>query len=507
MTSTKRTGHPLALTAATGCAALALCGVGWLLAGPSGLLAAGIAGALVALLVVRLLHVPSAPRPAPPACADVPFEDAPYVRYRKLFSALSWGQVSARQFDHATRRHIERVTGAVLSERRTVDPVTNPDAARELLGDDLWALADPDRPRSDDSNAPATPLQDAGRCPSRSPSGGAVTAVAETELDLPQCATLAARVLDEVERAIVGKRATLRMVLLGILASGHVLLEDLPGLGKTLLARSFATALGLRFTRVQFTPDLLPADLTGAPVYDPRSGELSFRPGPVFTQLLLADEINRTPPKTQAALLEAMSEHQVSTDGETMQLPEPFVVLATDNPIEFEGTYPLPEAQLDRFVARVRLGYPGAEDEAELLRRRIARATPELPTVRQVVDTPGLLAMRRMVERVEADDDLLAYVVAVTAATRQHAQCAVGASPRASLALLQLARAHAMLDSRDFLIPDDVKAVAVPALGHRVVLRPELWVRRLSGDDVVADVLRQVPVPHPAPSRRRDAAP
>jgi MoxR-like ATPase len=273
------------------------------------------------------------------------------------------------------------------------------------------------------------------------------------------------------------------------------------------MARSFAATLGLRFTRVQFTPDLLPADLTGAPVYDPRTGELSFRPGPVFTQLLLADEINRTPPKTQAALLEAMSEHQVSADGETMPLPEPFVVLATDNPIEFEGTYPLPEAQLDRFIARVRLGYPGARDEAELLRRRIARATPEPPVLRQVVDAAGLMAMRRTVERVEADDDLLAYVVALAAATRHHAQCAVGASPRASLALLQLARAHAVLDSRDFVGPDDVKAVAVPAFGHRIVLRPELWVRRLSGDDVVEDVLRQVPVPHPTPSRRTGSAP
>ncbi|MEU6284397.1 MoxR family ATPase [Streptomyces sp. NPDC047028] len=334
-----------------------------------------------------------------------------------------------------------------------------------------------------------------------------MTAVAGTELDIPQCAGLAGRVLDEVERAIVGKRNALTLVLLGILASGHVLLEDLPGLGKTLMARSFAAALGLRFTRVQFTPDLLPADLTGAAVYDPRTGELSFRPGPVFTQLLLADEINRTPPKTQAALLEAMSEHQVSADGESRPLPLPFVVLATDNPIEFEGTYPLPEAQLDRFIVRVRLGYPGEQDEAELLRRRMERATPELPVVGQVVDAAGLLAMRRVVERVEVEDDLLAYVVAIASATRHHPQCAVGASPRASLALLQLARAHALLAGRDFVSPEDVKAVAVPALGHRIVLRPELWVRRLSGDDVVADVLGQVPVPNPTPSHDKKTAP
>ncbi|MET8631735.1 MoxR family ATPase [Streptomyces sp. NPDC004680] len=329
--------------------------------------------------------------------------------------------------------------------------------------------------------------------------------MADTELGLPRCAELASRVLDEVEHAIVGKRDALHLVLLGILAAGHVLLEDLPGLGKTLMARSFATALGLRFTRMQFTPDLLPADLTGAPVYDPRTGELSFRPGPVFTQLLLADEINRTPPKTQAALLEAMAEDQVSADGETRPLPKPFVVLATDNPIEFEGTYPLPEAQLDRFIARVRLGYPGERDEAELLRRRITRATPEPPVVRQVVDAAGLLAMRRAVERIETSDDLLTYVVALTTATRHHAQCAVGASPRASLALLQLARAHAMLQGRDFAEPDDVKAVAVPALGHRIVLRPEVWVRRLSGDDVITDVLHSVPVPEPTPSRHGQA--
>lgn len=326
--------------------------------------------------------------------------------------------------------------------------------------------------------------------------------VVGTELDVPQCATLAARVLDEVERAVVGKRQALRLILLGILASGHVLLEDLPGLGKTLAARSFATALGLGFTRMQFTPDLLPADLTGAPVYDPRTGELAFRPGPVFTQLLLADEINRTPPKTQAALLEAMSEHQVSSDGETRPLPVPFIVLATDNPIEFEGTYPLPEAQLDRFIARVRIGHPDTQDEAELLNRRLRRADPGPPMVGQVVDAAGVVAMRRAVEQVEVEPDLVDYVVALASATRAHAQCAVGASPRASLALLQMARGQALLEGRDFVTADDVKSVAVPALAHRIVLRPELWVRRLSGDDVIADVLRTVPVPDPHPTHR-----
>ncbi|MFE3946781.1 AAA family ATPase [Streptomyces sp. NPDC059118] len=335
-----------------------------------------------------------------------------------------------------------------------------------------------------------------------------MTAIAGSEATVARCAALAERVLDEVERSIVGKREALRLVLLGMLGSGHVLLEDLPGLGKTLMARSFATALGLRFTRVQFTPDLLPADLTGAPVYDPRTGDLSFRPGPVFTQLLLADEINRTPPKTQAALLEAMSEHQVSADGETRALPSPFIVLATDNPIEFEGTYPLPEAQLDRFIARVRLGYPEASDERELLRRRVESGTPEPPTAQRVTDAGQLLAMRRVVEHVEVDEELLAYVVALVAATRRHPQCAVGASPRAALALLQLARGHALLSQRDFLTPADVKAVAVAALGHRLVLRPELWVRRVCGDDVITDVLRQVPVPATLPPRTiRDTTP
>jgi MoxR-like ATPase len=334
-----------------------------------------------------------------------------------------------------------------------------------------------------------------------------VTTTAGTAMTVRECVELADAVLDEVERAIVGKRDALRLVLLGILASGHVLLEDMPGLGKTMMARSFATALGLDFTRVQFTPDLLPADLTGAPVYDPRTGELTFRPGPVFTHLLLADEINRTPPKTQAALLEAMSEHQVSADGETMPLPDPFVVLATDNPIEFEGTYPLPEAQLDRFIVRVRLGYPSARDEAELLRRRVRRGTPEPAVLRQVASAEQLLAMRGTLELVEVDDDLFDYIVAVAAATREHPSCAVGASPRAALALLQMSRGQAALAGRDYLSPQDVRAAAAPVLGHRIVLRPELWVRRITGDDVVTEVLQQVPVPETVPRRAGSAAP
>jgi MoxR-like ATPase len=301
-------------------------------------------------------------------------------------------------------------------------------------------------------------------------------------------------VLDEVEKAVVGKRAALELVLLGILSGGHVLLEDLPGLGKTLMARSFARVLGLQMRRIQFTPDLLPSDVTGAPVLDPGTGELTFRAGPVFANLVLADEINRTPPRTQAALLEAMAERQVTVDGVTRQLPEPFTVLATDNPIEFEGTYPLPEAQLDRFTMRVRIGYLSAPDEALMLRRRIDRKAPEA-SLRSIGEAADLLAMSRSLEDVEVDDDLLDYVVRVQTATRDHAHIVVGSSPRGGLAVLALARGRAVLAGRSFVTPDDVKQVAVPALGHRLVLRPELWVRRVSGDEVVAEVVDSVPTP------------
>jgi MoxR-like ATPase len=309
-----------------------------------------------------------------------------------------------------------------------------------------------------------------------------------------ETALLCGRVLAEVEQVIVGKPDAVRTVLLGVLASGHILIEDLPGLGKTLLARTFATVLGLEFTRVQFTPDMLPADLTGAMVLDLGSGEAVFRPGPVFTGLLLADEINRTPPKTQAALLEAMAEGQVSVDGVTRPLPRPFVVLATDNPIEYEGTYPLPEAQLDRFTARVSLGYLDAGGEAEMARRRLARGSaPPVPA--QVTDAGRLLAMRESLEEVQLHPDLLGYVVALVQATRAHPQVSVGASPRGTLAVIQLARGHAVLDGRDYVTPEDIKAVAVPALAHRLVLRPEMWVRQITSQDITAEVLASTPVP------------
>jgi MoxR-like ATPase len=308
-----------------------------------------------------------------------------------------------------------------------------------------------------------------------------------------------AAVLAEVERAVVGHRRGLELVLSGILAGGHVLLEDLPGLGKTLIARSFATVLGLDFARIQFTPDLLPSDVVGAPLYDQRTGEMVFRPGPVFTQLLLADEIDRTPPKTQAALLEAMGESQVSMDGVTRKLPQPFVVLATDNPIEYEGTYELPEAQLDRFLLRLSLGYLQAAEETAMLQRRIDRQH-EAAQLRRVTTATELLSMRASLERIEISPDLLQYVVAIVRATRSHAQIQVGASPRGSLALVQLARAQAVLTGRDYVIPDDVKKVAVAALAHRITLRPELWVRQVRSDDVVARLLDSVPVPATDPA-------
>jgi MoxR-like ATPase len=314
-----------------------------------------------------------------------------------------------------------------------------------------------------------------------------------------QTAERCARILDEVERAVVGNRRALELVLIAVLAGGHILIEDLPGLGKTLIARSFAQVLGLDFTRIQFTPDLLPSDVVGAPMYDQRTGVMEFRPGPVFTQLLLADEINRTPPKTQAALLEAMGEGQVSMDGQTRPLPQPFVVLATDNPIEYEGTYELPEAQLDRFLLRLRLGYLQTTDEVAMLQRRLDRRA-ENAVLEQVTDAAELLGMRASLEDVEVSPDLLEYAVALVQATRGHRQIQVGASPRGGLALVQLARGQALLQLRDYVTPDDIKQIAVPALAHRVTLRPELWVRQVSPDDVVASLLGTVPTPRTEPA-------
>ncbi len=313
-------------------------------------------------------------------------------------------------------------------------------------------------------------------------------------MELDRVAEICERILGEVERAVVGKREALELVLLGLLADGHVLLEDFPGLAKTLLARSFAQVTELRFSRIQFTPDLMPSDVTGSSIFDQRRAEFEFRPGPIFANLLLADEINRAPPKTQAALLEAMQERQVTIEGTTHALERPFLVLATQNPIEYEGTYPLPEAQLDRFVLRTGIGYPGRDDEWDVLLRRIERRVDEVE-LQSVADRETLLALQRAVEDVYVAESLGYYMVDLVAATRASARTQVGASPRGTLALLKLSRCKAALRGRDFVTPEDVKAVAVPALAHRLILNPELWVQRVSPEDVVREALETVPTP------------
>jgi MoxR-like ATPase len=309
-----------------------------------------------------------------------------------------------------------------------------------------------------------------------------------------QVAASAERIIAELERAIVGKRDALELVLLGVLADGHVLIEDFPGLAKTLIARSFAQVTSMRFTRVQFTPDLMPSDVTGSSIFDQRTSDFDFRPGPIFTNLLLADEINRAPPKTQAALLEGMQERQVTIEGTTRVLERPFIVLATQNPIEYEGTYPLPEAQLDRFLLRLRVGYPGREDEWRILEQRLERGIDEVELT-PVVDRATLLELQRAIEDVHVAESVGRYMVEVVAATRSNSRLQVGASPRGALALLKLSRCRAALRGRDFVTPDDIKEVAVPALAHRLSLKPELWVQRITGDEVVRETLDRVPTP------------
>lgn len=316
------------------------------------------------------------------------------------------------------------------------------------------------------------------------------------EIDVAATSRLAGDVLAEVDRAVVGKSDELALVLCGVLAGGHVLLEDLPGLGKTLAARSFAQTLGLEFTRAQFTPDLLPADLTGSFVFDQRVAEFVFRRGPLFTGLLLADEINRTPPKTQAALLEAMQERQITVEGETFELDPPFVVLATANPVEYEGTYPLPEAQLDRFLLRISFGYPSPQEEWEVLSRRIQRGE-EAQELNTIVDADTLLAMQSAVETVVVDEDVGRYCVKLAVATREHSHVQIGASPRGALALLLCSRAYAVIAGRDYVTPEDVKAVAPSVLPHRITVKPELWLTKATGDTVTAEVLASVPTPTP----------
>jgi MoxR-like ATPase len=317
-----------------------------------------------------------------------------------------------------------------------------------------------------------------------------------------EVAALGHQLLDEVEKAVVGKRDVLELMLMALLADGHVLIEDYPGLAKTLMARSFAQVTDLQFARVQFTPDLMPMDVTGSPVLNPATAELSFRPGPIFSNLLLADEVNRAPAKTQAALLEAMQERQVTIDGTTHRLDRPFLVVATQNPIEYEGTYPLPEAQLDRFIVRIGVGYPTPADEWSVLEKRLERRTDEI-NLQVVVDAAALRVMQKSVEDVHVSESVGRYIVDLVGATRHRNRVLVGASPRGSLAVMKVARAKAILQGRDFVTPDDVKAVAIPALAHRLILRPELWVQDIQGDDIVTECLELVPTPPSVPERGR----
>lgn len=313
-------------------------------------------------------------------------------------------------------------------------------------------------------------------------------------ISIAEAARRSQALLGALQKIIIGKEAVLQHLLLGLYSGGNILLEDFPGLAKTLIARLVAQVTGLDFKRIQFTPDLLPGDITGGFIYNQKQGDFVFRPGPLFTNLVLADEVNRAPPKTQAALLEVMQERQVTIEGVTYAMQTPFVVLATQNPIELEGTYPLPEAQLDRFIMRLRIGYPAPEDERRILAQRGARGQDKID-LEPLIDATQLVQIQAAVEQVHTSEAIQQYIVALATATRQHAQVQVGASPRGSLALYQLARAHALLEGRDFVLPDDVKTMAAAALAHRLLLKPELWVRGMQAEDIVQDILNRTPIP------------
>ncbi len=313
---------------------------------------------------------------------------------------------------------------------------------------------------------------------------------------------IADRVIHNVEQVIIGKRQAIELVLVALLCKGHVLLEDVPGTGKTVLAKSIARSVGCKFKRIQFTPDLLPADVTGISIYNQQTCAFEFRPGPVMAQIVLADEINRATPKTQSALLEAMEEHQITVDGTTYALPAPFIVLATQNPIEYEGTYPLPEAQLDRFLLRIHLGYPDKFDEIAILKRQ--RQAHPLDALDTVVDVDDLLQLQEVIKAVHVDDLIEEYIVALATATRHHEDVYLGASTRGTLALYRTAQAWAALRGRDYVIPDDIKTLASPVLGHRLIINPAARVRNMLADDVIGDILGAVPVPGARAGRRYD---
>jgi len=316
----------------------------------------------------------------------------------------------------------------------------------------------------------------------------------KNEDNLKKAEVLSYRILDEVEKVIVGKRKPLEKILTAIFSSGHILIEDLPGLGKTMITNCIAQTLGLDFKRVQFTPDLLPTDITGGYIFDRDKGSFVLRQGPIFANIILADEINRASPKTQSALLEAMQENQVTLEGETMKLPDPFIVIATQNPIEYEGTFPLPEAQLDRFLVKVKIGYPTPSQEMEILQRRHERQTDEVK-LEQVTTITELLDVRKAIETVHIAKEVERYIVDIINKTRDHNQIAIGASPRASLALLKLSRAWAALRGRNYVIPDDVKHFVLPTLEHRLILKPDLWLDEGAASKIIQEILDSVPVP------------
>ena len=318
--------------------------------------------------------------------------------------------------------------------------------------------------------------------------------LATQTVTISQVSKKSKKILDEVEKAVVGKRTFLEKIFCAVLADGHVLIEDLPGLAKTLTARSFSAVLGLTFKRIQFTPDLLPADITGGYIFNRQQGTFELVKGPIFANLVLGDEINRAPAKTQAAMLEAMQERQVTLEGETFSLPHPFIVLATQNPIEYEGTFPLPEAQLDRFMVRLSVGYPSAEEELEVLRRRWERREDEV-ILERITDVNELNAMRQAVETVFIEPDVARYIVSLVQASRTATHVSVGASPRASLALLKLSRAKAAVEGRDYVLPDDVKFIAREVFMHRMLLKLDLWATGSTLKEVVEAVIRNVPVP------------
>ncbi len=314
------------------------------------------------------------------------------------------------------------------------------------------------------------------------------------DLTIEEASALSYKLITEVSNTVLGKRYVLEMVMIAVLSNGNILFEDYPGLAKTLMSNTFSRALGCNFKRIQFTPDVLPSDITGTYVFNPKETTFDFHPGPIFTNVLLADEINRAPPKTQAALLEAMQERQVTIEGKTITISKPFIVFATQNPIEYEGTYPLPEAQLDRFIMKLSVGYPDEDVERQILLNRYQRKQDEVP-VKKITDARTVVAMQRAMEEVYVDPRIIQYIVSIVQSTRQDPRVQVGSSPRGSEAIFKLSRGVAVLSGRNYVIPDDIKHVVIPALKHRIILKPEPRIRGIKPEDILAEILNSVPIP------------